>query len=708
MNELGGTITFRSMMIRFVSICYIFSFMFFFITNNTDFLSQIIDGRFDFVGSLILTFTIHIFLYFFTLKIFFSETRKKLADSAVIPAKFADKEQNFAKSQVLYVRKLLFPRLRNKFYTDVEGFRISKNIKITKSKAWEHFLLLGSTGTGKSSSVLIPAIFDLDNVSLIVTDPKGELHRKTKSNLISKGYEIIHLDFTNPRKSAKYSLLKSCTSHDDVRNLTSAIMGSGGSDANDDKTWSDLSKDLLLAFMLAEYDKGKKDISTVIQNMATVDPKDYDEFFSNKGDAAKFEYDQFQKTSGADSMISSIFKTIQSKLFGFRLDSVKEINSESTFTADDFRSREKKVALFISYPESKADVLSGYLAPFFEQLFDKIKTHASVDENLGRTDGRSVYFILDEFPNIGRISTIAKDLATIRSKRASVFLLAQSISQIKTVYKEDYNTIIENTKTKAIFSSTSAGETGDFFMSLMGEEEYKQTSYSSSQESKLSVSESIQKKATMTKDQLRRMKSYEIVIVTDNLKPIVDDKNYYYMSPIEYFIFKHFPFSVSTNKFISDKVVTLLTALKVFKPQNLTKKEQAEKNALQLNEKFLAVNQDFDEQTDVIEQVFDEQVEEAETEKNLERISRILKEKQEEEQFVRSIKKPDDSNVDVINHIGFVDVLSEDEIVYEEITEDVHETVEETEEEKKIVDERKKQILNSTLQKIDLDLDLDI
>ena len=75
-----------------------------------------------------------------------------------------------------------------------------------------HFLLVGSTGSGKSVTVSIPMAihFALSKVkhSVVLTDPKGELYKLTSGIFKNNGYEIITIDFRNPTKSNKINIMK--------------------------------------------------------------------------------------------------------------------------------------------------------------------------------------------------------------------------------------------------------------------------------------------------------------------------------------------------------------------------------------------------------------------------------------------------------------------------------------------------------------------
>ena len=73
-----------------------------------------------------------------------------------------------------------------------------------------HFLLIGSTGSGKSVTVVIPECIMFatakEKHSVVVTDPKGEIFKSTSKIFKDNGYDVITIDFRNPNKSNKINI----------------------------------------------------------------------------------------------------------------------------------------------------------------------------------------------------------------------------------------------------------------------------------------------------------------------------------------------------------------------------------------------------------------------------------------------------------------------------------------------------------------------
>lgn len=75
-----------------------------------------------------------------------------------------------------------------------------------------HYLLIGSTGSGKSVTVVIPECLmfatSKEKHSVVVTDPKGEIFRKTSKVFADNGYNVITIDFRNPNKSKRINIMQ--------------------------------------------------------------------------------------------------------------------------------------------------------------------------------------------------------------------------------------------------------------------------------------------------------------------------------------------------------------------------------------------------------------------------------------------------------------------------------------------------------------------
>lgn len=98
----------------------------------------------------------------------------------------------------------------NKFYMDKQGpnllltqhFRIG--IDGYKHKHNTNILIVGGSGAGKTRTYGVPNVLECV-CSMVITDPKSEILRKTGNLLKQKGYEVIVFDLINPAASFCYN-----------------------------------------------------------------------------------------------------------------------------------------------------------------------------------------------------------------------------------------------------------------------------------------------------------------------------------------------------------------------------------------------------------------------------------------------------------------------------------------------------------------------
>ncbi len=72
-----------------------------------------------------------------------------------------------------------------------------------------HTLIIGTTGSGKTTFVLDPAIrvyaHSAEKPCMVITDPKGELYNNHSVQLREEGYRIITIDLRNPYASTRWN-----------------------------------------------------------------------------------------------------------------------------------------------------------------------------------------------------------------------------------------------------------------------------------------------------------------------------------------------------------------------------------------------------------------------------------------------------------------------------------------------------------------------
>ena len=114
---------------------------------------------------------------------------------------FSEIKKHFKKEEISNIQEVGFPIWYSK-----------DNKYVWFDKATPHYVYLGSTGSGKSVTCVIPTCSFIATAkkkrSVFITDPKGEIYHTTSSMFKKNGYEIYTIDFRNPQLSNKINLLE--------------------------------------------------------------------------------------------------------------------------------------------------------------------------------------------------------------------------------------------------------------------------------------------------------------------------------------------------------------------------------------------------------------------------------------------------------------------------------------------------------------------
>jgi type IV secretory pathway TraG/TraD family ATPase VirD4 len=121
--------------------------------------------------------------------------------------------------------------------------------------------------------------------------------------------------------------------------------------------------------------------------------------------------------------------------------------------------------IFVTNYSDVKDTLKPVLSLFIDLMGRKL---LSMPDN----PKRRIFFMLDEFGTLQRLSTIVNLLTLSRSKGGSAWLGIQDIGQIDKIYTKELRQTIVNACGSNLIYSVADPETADFFSRKLGETEF--------------------------------------------------------------------------------------------------------------------------------------------------------------------------------------------------------------------------------------------
>jgi type IV secretion system protein VirD4 len=235
----------------------------------------------------------------------------------------------------------------------------------------------------------------------------------------------------------------------------------------------------------------------------------------------------------AGKTAKSILISCGSRLAHVDIQEVRELMEYDEMELDTIGDR--KTALFIIISDTD-DSFSFIAALMYSQLFNLLCDKA--DNEYGGRLPVHVRCLLDEFANIGQIPKFEKLIATIRSREISACVILQAQSQLKSIYKDNAETIIGNCDTTLFLGGKEKTTLKDMSESL-GKETIYLLNNSVSKGNSPSYSQSQQKlgKELMSIDELGVMDGGKCILQVRGVRPFLSDKyditkhkNYRYLS----------------------------------------------------------------------------------------------------------------------------------------------------------------------------------
>ena len=373
--------------------------------------------------------------------------------------------------------------------------------------------------------------------SYVFTDPKGELYDKTAGYLKKNGYDIKVLNLVNPANSDGYNPLLHIRSEIDVDVIANTIVKGQKTESGSDPYWDDMAEMLLKAliyYLMATRPEEEQNLASCSELVRAANANGGSNLLTDLMNQLPYDHPARMNYKSIEiapeKTYGSILSSLQSKLGKFDSKEIAEVTSTDTIDFDEIGSRKTAVYVISSDTHKAYDFL---LTIFFSQMIQQLYDFA--DKNGGRLR-MPTYFILDEFANIGQIPDFDKKISTSRSRGISFSVILQNLDQLEAVYEKSYETIMGNCDTH-VFLGSNSYKTVEYFSKALGEKTITRESLSVNRDKQFhrqgySDSDQVMARALMTPDELRRMDNDLCIIYEKGIKPVKDEKYYYFETPM--------------------------------------------------------------------------------------------------------------------------------------------------------------------------------
>lgn len=320
-----------------------------------------------------------------------------------------------------------------------------------------HSLVIGATGSGKTQMVINPLVNLLakKGESMVITDPKGEIFEKNGEMLKDLGYDVIVVNFRDPKNGScwnpytlPYKYYKEGNQDKANELLNDMAINIATDEKADDPFWTNSAADYLTGLSLGMFEDAPEDeisISTINLMMTVGEEKTgastyMKEYFKFKDPASPAAINALGTVNAPQDTKNSILSVLKQKIKVFAVtQNLAEMLSRSDFDMETIGAR--KTAIFMIIQDEKT-TYHALATIFVKQCYESLI--AVAQKHGGKLPVRT-NFLLDEFANMPKFKDITTMITAARSRQIRMTMIIQNFAQLVQVYgKEDAETIRGN------------------------------------------------------------------------------------------------------------------------------------------------------------------------------------------------------------------------------------------------------------------------
>ena len=399
-----------------------------------------------------------------------------------------------------------------------KGLLIDGNKRyLSATESFQNVCFTARVGAGKTSKYIISNVLAkaTDNVSLVVHDPKGEVHQATSGYLKANGYHIVvfnphdvaHSNLFNPFSEAKNSV--------ELELIAETLIWSGNPKEGD-AYWNNGATRILSALIKCLSFGDKKyfnlpNLYHLLQNFGAMG-EGLENWIANNCWDPNFPEDEsvLNEWKGA---LTGNKEAIQS-FVGICLTALKALTNRELrtfFSKSDYdlaNLRKQKTAVFLITPPEHQKYYSFVTSLFFRSVFNEcMRNHHLSGHSL------PVYILYDEFGN-SFVSDFVSVANTIRGYGVSLSIILQSISQLAMKYGQKTAESIQGAFNTNICLSSSDPVTADYFSKLSGRVRERQV------REVTDTHDNYREYNLLNPDEVRTMSDHEALLICKNRHPV--------------------------------------------------------------------------------------------------------------------------------------------------------------------------------------------
>jgi type IV secretory pathway TraG/TraD family ATPase VirD4 len=364
--------------------------------------------------------------------------------------------------------------LQGRFW-GAKGQRLGDHLSLSGEDIARGVAVFGPQGSGKTQCVILPAVADRmrDGHSLIITDVQGELQAYIERIAALTGHVLVVHNPSEPESSCAINLCDWVDNVADARSMAAVLLSEAH--GRGDPFWARAAVNLLAACALHYPTFGQ--VLDARQRLHEMAKELAASQVPGAADLAA-DFTGSMRTQEPKLALNIMAEAFNVGLAPWADPTVREITSHTDLDLATQLARVPTV-LILRCARRHEEAYGPYLGTVLRVLTTRLD-----DIGEGQPNGQlpiPVGLILEEFPALGRLDSLVRDINLVRKRRISVLTAAQSLAQFDHVYpaRGEADRLLAGLATKIVLGGCDQ-RTAEFFSTVSGQRTLAMTSLSHS------------------------------------------------------------------------------------------------------------------------------------------------------------------------------------------------------------------------------------
>lgn len=321
-------------------------------------------------------------------------------------------------------------------------------VEIPRELEAQHFLMTGTTGTGKTQAInaMLRTIRSRGHRA-VIADPGGGFFSR-----FGRDGDVLFNPFDG--RTVDWSPFADIENDYDCERIAKAIVPDG---TGDGMQWHHYAQSFVAAVLRSMHQRGEHSIKRLLYWLTTAEAKELQDMLAGTPAAALC-------AKGNDRMLASTRAILSSYVGVFPY-----LPDHGTFSVREWvRNSLGEGWLFITYRDDQMGMLRGLVATLLELA---IVEGLSLSED----QDRGLWYVMDEVDSLGKVTSLRAGLTKLRKYGGRCVLGLQTVAQLRTTYgRDEAQTLMANCSTKLILRAGDH-ETARAMEDELGQQEIMRT-----------------------------------------------------------------------------------------------------------------------------------------------------------------------------------------------------------------------------------------